>query len=164
MTANNRPDVVYDCHVRNGGTGYANTDTVVFTADSGSAQTSPAAATITTDANGTIIDCTLTNNGDGYATAPAVSVTTGGGTGAVIEAELGGFIPIPENIIGVVRLFPFRESNSSTNNIFSIRYQIALNDLYTITANSIVPYFMTFQHLRLIAPGDRDWETTEQRL
>ena len=37
-----------------------------------------------------------------------------------------------------------------TNNIFDIRYQIALNDMYTLTSVSMVPYYMAFQHIQLL--------------
>lgn len=59
------------------------------------------------------------------------------------------YISMPENTLAVVRIFPIGEA-LSTNNIFSIRYQIALNDLYTLTSSSMVPYFSAFQHIRLI--------------
>jgi hypothetical protein len=146
MTANNRGDVVYDITVTTPGTLYSNSDVLVFTSNKGE----NAAGTITTDANGAIIAATLTDVGDGYAIAPTVTITTGTGSGGLITAELGGFIPLPENIIGAVRMFPIGDSNNSTNNIFSIRYQIALNDLYTLTSNSIVPYYSAFQHIGLI--------------
>jgi len=48
-----------------------------------------------------------------------------------------------------VRVFPISNSLISTN-IFDIRYQIALNDLYTLTSVSMVPYYMAFQHIQLI--------------
>ena len=35
--------------------------------------------------------------------------------------------------------------------MFNIRYQIALNDLYTLTAYSMIPYYMAMQHLGLIS-------------
>jgi len=38
------------------------------------------------------------------------------------------YITLPENIIGVVKLFPVGQS-LNTMNLFNIRYQIALNDL-----------------------------------
>lgn len=60
-----------------------------------------------------------------------------------------GYITLPDNILSVTRVFPLGEALSS-NNIFSIRYQIALNDLYTLTSSSMVPYFSAFQHIRLI--------------
>lgn len=146
VTANNKSDVIYDLTVSNGGTLYANSDVVVFSGGGGS----NAAATIVTDANGTITSATITNNGDGYATAPTVSLTSGTGSGASITANLGGFIPIPENIIGAVRVFPLGNSTTNASSIFSIRYQIALNDLYTLTSTSMVPYYSAFQHIALI--------------
>lgn len=57
------------------------------------------------------------------------------------------YITIPENIIGVVNLFDIG-SSLSTNNLFNIRYQIALNDLYTLTSTSMVPYYMAMQHIQ----------------
>jgi hypothetical protein len=59
------------------------------------------------------------------------------------------YITIPDNIIGVVNIFNVGAS-LNTNNIFNIRYQIALNDLYTLTNVSLVPYFMAMQHIQLI--------------
>lgn len=60
-----------------------------------------------------------------------------------------GFITLPENIIGAVRIFDVSGS-MVTNNIFDIRYQIALNDMYTLTSVSMVPYYMAFQHIQLL--------------
>lgn len=60
-----------------------------------------------------------------------------------------GFITLPENIIGAVRIFDISGS-MVTNNIFDIRYQIALNDMYTLTSVSMVPYYMAFQHIQLL--------------
>lgn len=59
------------------------------------------------------------------------------------------YITIPDNIIGVVNLFTIGDA-LNTSNMFSIRYQIALNDLYTLTNVSLVPYYMAMQHVRLI--------------
>lgn len=59
------------------------------------------------------------------------------------------WIPMPENIIGVVNIFNIGDA-MNTNNMFNIRYQIALNDLYTLTNVSLVPYYMTMQQLRMI--------------
>ena len=59
------------------------------------------------------------------------------------------YIILPENIIGAVDIFNI-SSGMSSGNMFDIRYQIALNDLYNLTSVSMVPYFMTMQHLQLI--------------
>ncbi|AGS81087.1 neck protein [Caulobacter phage Cr30] len=60
-----------------------------------------------------------------------------------------GYITLPENIVGVVRIFPIGQYVSTTN-FFDIRYQIALNDLYDLTSVSLAPYFITLQYLELI--------------
>jgi len=59
------------------------------------------------------------------------------------------YITIPQNIIGAVRIFPIGQA-LSTNNLFNIRYQIALNDLYDLTATTMVPYYMAMQHIQFL--------------
>jgi hypothetical protein len=59
------------------------------------------------------------------------------------------YIILPENIIGAVRIFNIGDP-MVTNNLFDIRYQIALNDLYTLTSVSMIPYYMMFQHIQLL--------------
>ena len=56
-----------------------------------------------------------------------------------------GYIPIPDTIVSVVQVFPF--DDSSTNNMFDIRYQMRLNDLYDFSSTSIIQYQMTMQHI-----------------
>jgi hypothetical protein len=59
------------------------------------------------------------------------------------------YITMPENIIGVINIFDIG-SALGTNNLFNIRYQIALNDLYTLTSVSMVPYYMAMQHIQFL--------------
>ena len=59
------------------------------------------------------------------------------------------YIIMPDNIIGVVNLFEVGAA-LNTNNLFNIRYQIALNDLYTLTSVSMVPYYMALQHIQFL--------------
>jgi len=59
--------------------------------------------------------------------------------------EGNGFIPMPSSVISVMGIFPF--SDSSTNNMFDVRYQLRLNDLYDFSSTSIIHYEMTMQHL-----------------
>lgn len=59
------------------------------------------------------------------------------------------YITLPENIMGAVNLFSIGDS-TMYNNMFNIRYQIALNDLYTLTNISLVPYYMAMQHIQTI--------------
>lgn len=59
------------------------------------------------------------------------------------------YITMPDNIIGAINIFPIG-SSLSTNNLFNIRYQIALNDLYDLTATTMVPYYMAMQHIQML--------------
>ena len=56
-----------------------------------------------------------------------------------------GYIPTPDAVISVVQVFPF--TDSSTSNMFDLRYQLRLNDLYDFSSTSIMEYQMTLQHL-----------------
>lgn len=71
---------------------------------------------------------------------------------AVTETDkTNKYITLPENIIGAVRVFPIGDPSIRSDDLFNIRYQIALNDLYTLTAYSMIPYYMAMQHLALIS-------------
>ena len=59
------------------------------------------------------------------------------------------YVTLPDNIIGAVNIFPIG-SSLSTNNLFNIRYQISLNDLYDLTATTMVPYYLAMQHIQLL--------------
>lgn len=67
------------------------------------------------------------------------------------EDKANKYITLPENIIGAVRVFPIGDPSIRSDDLFNIRYQIALNDLYTLTAYSMIPYYMAMQHLALIS-------------
>ena len=58
-------------------------------------------------------------------------------------------ITLPENIIGVVSLFDVSGTSASMD-MFDVRYQIALNDLYTLTNVSMVPYYTAMMHIETI--------------
>lgn len=150
VTARDMQGSLSDIDVVDGGTGYSNTDTVVITPKSTNPEANGATATITTNASGTITAVNITNSGNNYYEIPTVTITTSGGSGASFEVYNGGYIKIPENIIGAVRVFPVGDPAVRADDLFNIRYQIALNDLYTLTSVSMVPYFMVMTHLSLI--------------
>lgn len=50
-------------------------------------------------------------------------------------------------VLGVTRIFPIQDS-SATINMFDLRYQLRLNELYDFTAASYINYTLTQQHLR----------------
>ena len=53
-------------------------------------------------------------------------------------SEGKGFIPVPDSVISVVKIFDFTDKN--TTNMFDIRYQISLNDLYDFSSESSIHY------------------------
>lgn len=61
------------------------------------------------------------------------------------------YIILPDNIIGAVSIFSIGDPSVRADDLFNIRYQIALNDLYTLTSVSLIPYYMTMQHLSVIS-------------
>jgi len=50
-------------------------------------------------------------------------------------------------ITGVTRIFPIRDSQAGVN-MFDLRYQLRLNELYDFTSASYINYTLTQQHLR----------------
>ena len=50
-------------------------------------------------------------------------------------------------ITGITRIFPVTDSQSSVN-MFDLRYQLRLNELYDFTSASYINYTLTQQHLR----------------
>jgi len=66
------------------------------------------------------------------------------------DDKTNGYISISDNnIIGIVDIFDIGDA-TSTNNLFNIRYQIALNDLYDLSRYDLVPFYMNFQNIRFI--------------
>jgi len=55
------------------------------------------------------------------------------------------FLVVPSTVISVVNIFPL--SDRANLNMFDVRYQLRLNDLYDFSSTSIVHYQMTMQHL-----------------
>lgn len=57
-----------------------------------------------------------------------------------------GYITVPENVIGVVNLFPI-SGNLTGSGIFSATYQFILNNLHDFVNYDLINYYMSFQHL-----------------
>jgi len=53
----------------------------------------------------------------------------------------------PMEIVGISRIFPLFDSQASVN-MFDLRYQLRLNELYDFTSASYINYTLTQQHLR----------------
>jgi hypothetical protein len=59
------------------------------------------------------------------------------------------WIYCPDAVIFVTGMIPFDQSSSSVN-MFDLRYQLRLHDLYDFTSVSYVSYEITMQHLRTL--------------
>ena len=71
------------------------------------------------------------------------SVTKNGVTTSWKEGN--NFIVVPESVISVINIFPF--SNKSNMNLFDVRYQMRLNDLYDFSSTSVINYDIVLRHL-----------------
>ena len=59
------------------------------------------------------------------------------------------WIYCPDAVMFVTGIMPFDQSNSSVN-MFGLRYQLRLHDLYDFTSVSYVSYEITMQHIRTL--------------
>ena len=64
------------------------------------------------------------------------------------EDKTNKYITVPDAIIGVMNIFDIGDSYS-TNNLFNLRYQISLNDLYSFNTGPFAPYYMAFQNVAM---------------
>ncbi len=80
------------------------------------------------------------------ATAPASS---GIGTTAVDFKweENSNYLQVPPEIIGVTKVFHFDGSSTITNNMFSVKYQLFLNDIYYWGNTELLTYAMLKTYL-----------------
>jgi len=61
--------------------------------------------------------------------------------------ENSNYLQVPPNIIGVNKIFRFDGSNTITHNMFSIKYQLFLNDIYYWGSIELLTYAMTKTYL-----------------
>ena len=60
--------------------------------------------------------------------------------------ETSNFLAVPDNILGVNRIFKF-DTSSISGGMFSIKYQLFLNDLYYFNSVNLLQYAMTKTYL-----------------
>ena len=61
--------------------------------------------------------------------------------------ENSNFLQIPPSVIGVTKIYHFDGSNTMTNNMFSVKYQMFLNDIYYWGSTELLTYAMTKTYL-----------------
>ena len=86
------------------------------------------------------------NSAVGIATT-AVTTNIVGTTTTFTFEENSNYLQVPPNIIGVNKIFTFDGTNTTTNNMFSVKYQLFLNDIYYWGTTEILSYAMTKTYL-----------------
>jgi len=62
--------------------------------------------------------------------------------------EGGNYLQIPPSVIGVNKIFHFDGTNTLTNNMFSVKYQLFLNDIYYWGSTELLTYAMVKTYLQ----------------
>ena len=68
-------------------------------------------------------------------------------TTSFVYNETGNYLPVPNSVIGVNKIFHFDGANSITNNMFSVKYQLFLNDIYYWGSTELLTYAMVKTYL-----------------
>ena len=84
--------------------------------------------------------------GVGIVTTTTTSVDSGSGTFSSTWYENSNFIQVPDSVIGVEKVFRFDNSTISSG-MFSIKYQLFLNDLYQFNSIDLLQYSMVKSYL-----------------
>ena len=90
---------------------------------------------------------TDSDNTAGIVTTTGTSTAISGyGTTTSSFVENSNFIQIPDSVIGIEKIFKF-DSSSISGGMFSIKYQLFLNDLYYFNSVELLQYSMTKSYL-----------------
>ena len=94
------------------------------------------------------IDRGRANTNDGSTNTAGITTTTASstidGTATTFSyEENANYIQIPDSVIGVNKVYRFDGTNTLTNNMFSVKYQLFLNDVYYFNSIELLTYAMT---------------------
>ena len=110
------------------------------------------------------IDRGKANNQDGSTNTVGLAATTGTSTNIIGYGtttsqfvETSNFIQVPESVIGIEKIFKF-DTSSISGGMFSIKYQLFLNDLYYFNSVELLQYSMVKSYLE-----DIDFLLTPER-
>ena len=73
---------------------------------------------------------------------------TADSTVTAVFKEGKNYIPMPSSVVSVTRIFDF--TDRANLDLFDVRYQLRLNDLYDFSSTSIIHYDMTLRHLDML--------------
>ena len=76
----------------------------------------------------------------------ATTGTSKGGYGSSTWYENSNYINVPDAVIGIEKVFKF-DTSSISGGMFSIKYQLFLNDLYFFNSVNLLQYSMTKRYL-----------------
>ena len=85
-------------------------------------------------------------NGVGVTTTTATSNVAGIGTVSYNFYETSNYIQVPDSVIGIEKIFKF-DTSSISGGMFSIKYQLFLNDLYYFNSVELLQYAMVKSYL-----------------
>ena len=60
------------------------------------------------------------------------------------------YLTVPENIIGVVNLFPVGSSITAGSGMFNVQYQFVLNNIHEMVSYNLTNYYMSMQNLQFM--------------
>jgi len=84
--------------------------------------------------------------GVGISTTTVDSTIVGVSTTFTYE-ENSNYLEVPPEVLGVTKIFHFDGSNTITNNMFSVKYQLFLNDIYYWGSTELLSYAMVKTYL-----------------
>jgi hypothetical protein len=85
-------------------------------------------------------------NGVGIVTTTGTANISGIGTTSFNFYESSNFIQVPDSVIGIEKVFKF-DTSSISGGMFSIKYQLFLNDLYYFNSVELLQYAMVKTYL-----------------
>lgn len=86
-----------------------------------------------------------------------VTTTVTTGLGSFNWEENSNYIPVPDTIVGIERIFKL-DNRTITSNLFNVNYQLFLNDIYWFSSTELLNYYVTKRYLE-----DIDWIVNPQR-
>ena len=94
------------------------------------------------------------DRGKGPGQSGVLGITTTTATSTIDGASMqfdweenSNYLQVPPEVIGVNKIMHFDGTNSVTNNMFSVKYQMFLNDIYYWGATELLTYAMTKTYL-----------------
>ena len=113
----------------------------------------------------------ITNVKGAFTAGETVTGTVSGFSRAIASTSFytpgdiqNGYLPLPDSVIGVIRVLPVNGPSSgmnNRNNMFDLIYQFRLNDMYNLLSADMVYYTQVQQHLSMLdmlLVGDRSFK------